>query len=216
MKNVSKLALFVAAGMLSAGANANTIVLGEEGTSLSLSGGFASEYLVRDTVDTSTTASEDNQNDLAGEIELEFEAVRNFENFDAYFEGTFEFATQEEGGTGNDLDGAAAGIEGNFGTLEVGDTDNVYEDLITDALDITEQAGLTYGTRGFDEANMLTYYSPETAGFSFNLQAGIEDEVEGTPDESEQGLIASAAYDFGAGAIHVGYDERGDTADSGD
>ena len=215
MKNVSKLALFVAAGMMTAGAQAATIEIAE-GTSMEIEGAFTSDYLLRDTVDTSVTGEKDNQDDLAGEIELSWSAVRSFDNFDAYTEAAFLFANQETGGTGTEFDGAVAGLEGDFGQIEVGHTDSVYEDLITDSVDITEEAGLSYGTYGFDENNMLTYYSPETAGFSFRLQLGIEDEVEGTADQSDQGFIASAAYDFGAGAIHVGYDERGDTAGSDD
>jgi predicted porin len=215
MKNVSKLALFVAAGMVSAGVNAEPIQI-TDGTTMELEGEFVSLYFLKDTVDSSVTGNEDNQNDLEGEIELAWSAVRSFDNFDAYTEATFVYETQTEAGSPGELDDAVAGLEGNFGQIEVGNTDSVYEDLITDAVDITEESGLTYGSPGFDGNNMLTYYSPETAGFSFNLQMGIQDEAEGTADEAEQGFIASAAYDFGAGAIHVGYDERGDTVDSDD
>ena len=229
MKNVSKLALFVAAGMVSAGVNAATIQI-PEGTTFELEGEFVSNYFVRDAVDTSANTAnredQENENDLAGEIELAWSAVRSFENFDAYTEAAFLFENQTDDGTGTEFDGAVAGIEGDFGQLEVGHTDSVYEDLIHDAVDITEESGLTYGAEGFDEDNMLTYYSPETNGFSFNLQIGILDEAENleTNDQgvvtgtngSEQGFVASAAYDFGVGAIHVGYDERGDTADSDD
>ncbi|MFM9816357.1 UNVERIFIED_CONTAM: porin [Spiribacter pallidus] len=220
MKNVSKLALFVAAGMVSAGVNAATIQI-PEGTAFELEGEFVSNYFVKDAVDTAVDTTdggdpeETNENDLEGEIELAWSAVRSFENFDGYTEAAFKFENQTNDGTGTEFDGAVAGIEGDFGQLEVGATDSVYEDLITDAVDITEESGLDYGGYGFDENNMLTYYSPETAGFSFNLQIGILDEAENST-ESEQGFVASAAYDFGVGAIHVGYDELGNTADSDD
>ena len=225
MKIVSKLALFVAAGMVSAGVNAATIQI-PEGTTFELEGEFVSNYFVKDavntSVDTANTEDQVNENDLAGEIELAWSAVRSFENFDAYTEAAFLFGNQTDDGTTTEFDAAVAGIEGDFGQLEVGHTDSVYEDLIHDAVDITEESALTYGDEGFDEGNMLTYYSPETNGFSFNLQLGIKDEAEnltGDPAKSkgsEQGLVASAAYDFGVGAIHVGYDERGDTANSDD
>jgi predicted porin len=213
MKNVSKLALFVAAGMLSAGANANTIQI-PEGTTFELEGEFTSNYFIKDAVDTSLTDT-DNQNDLEGEIQLDWSAVRSFDNFDVYTEASFEFANQTVDGTGTDFDGAVAGIEGEFGQFEVGHTDNVYEDLITDSVDVTSESGLTQADDSDDEDNMITYYSPETAGFSFNLQLGINDEVEGG-GSAEQSFIASAAYDFGAGSIHLGHDDFGITADGDD
>jgi predicted porin len=216
MKNVSKLALFVAAGMLSAGANANTIVLGEEGTSLSLSGGFSAEYVSQDTV-SSTSTKDENNDDIAGEATLGVEAVRSFENFDGYVEVGFSFATLDDGASLSE-DGAVAGLEGDFGQIEAGNSDSVYEDLITDSLDFFEQADLDKAKKGPDEKSMLTYYSPSVNGFSVNLQAAIQDEQEkeDTRRDSNEAFQASAAYDFGPGAIHFGYNDRGFNSNSSD
>jgi hypothetical protein len=216
MKNVSKLALFVAAGMLSAGANANTIVLGSEGTNLSLSGGFSAEYVAEDTV-SSTSTKDENNDDIAGEAALGVEAVRSFDNFDGYVEIGFSFDTLDDGASLGE-DGAVAGLKGNFGQIEAGTSDSVYEDLITDSIDFFEQADLDKAKVDPDEATMLTYYSPSMNGFSVNLQTAIEDENAGEDKarDSEFAFQGSAVYDFGLGALHVGYNDRGFNADSDD
>jgi len=224
MKNVSKLALVVAAGMMSAGAHAASIEIGED-TTMSLEGEFNAFYLDRDTVDTdafdgvnveTNEDAEDNADDLTGALEFELSAVRSFDNFDAYVTGIFEFTTLEDGGSSLDSDEAVGGLKGNFGQIELGHTDSVYEDLIHDAVDPFEEATLSDSSIGLDEDTMITYYTPEVNGFSANLQMGYEDEAQEGVGESESALIASAAFDFGAGAIHVGYDDLGTNPDSDD
>ncbi len=223
MKHAPKLALLVAAGMVSAGANAASIEIGDD-TTMALEGEFNARYLALDTVDTTlnTTGSpdvepvEDNRDDLQGALEFELSAVRSFDNFDAYISAIFEFTTLEDGGSDLGSDEAVAGIEGDFGQIELGHTDSVYEDLIHDAVDPFEEATLADSSIGLDEDAMITYYSPDLNGFSINLQLGIEDEAQNGVNESEESLIVSAAYDFGAGAFHVGYDDLGTNADSSD
>jgi predicted porin len=217
MKNVSKLALFVAAGMLSAGANANTIVLAEEGTSLSLSGGVESNYIVDETVDSSLDSDEDNQSDLEGEVTLGVTAERSFGDFDGYVEIGYSYDTQNISGSKLASDGAAFGFTGDFGQIELGETGSVYDDEIIGAIDIFEQAGPDgSGNPGVDEGNMITYYSPSTNGFSFNLQAGVEDEAENTDSKgsTDTSFNVSSAYDFGAGSVHLGYNEVDFTGES--
>ena len=215
MKNVSKLALFVAAGMMTAGAQAASIEIAD-GTSMAIEGEFAAEYISQDTV-SSTSVKDENNDDLAGAAEFGVGAVRSFENFDAYVEATFEFDTLDDGSSLGS-DGAVFGLEGDFGQIEAGDSDGVYEDLITDSLDFFEQADLDKAKRDPDGHSMLTYYSPSLGGLSFNLQAAIQDENDGEDKarDAEEAFQASAAYDFGAGALHIGYNDRGFNADSSD
>jgi len=224
MKNVSKLALFVAAGMASASVHAATIDIRED-TTLSIAGEFNAFYLDLDAVDTSLDSAdsgtnaeeaENNENDVDGALEFEVSAVRSFTDFDAYVSAIFEFTTLEAGGSGLGSDEAVAGLKGDFGQIEVGHTDSVYEDLIHDAVDPFEEATLVDSDIGLDEDTMITYYTPDMSGFSLNLQLGIEDEAQKDVSNTEGSLIASAAYDFGAGALHVGYDDLGTNADSSD
>ena len=214
MKNVSKLALFVAAGMMTAGAQAATIEVAD-GTSMAIGGEFNARYLALDTVDTSV-AAEENADDLQGALEFEVSAVRSFDNFDGYISAIFEFTTLEDGGSDLGSDEAVAGLEGDFGQIELGHTDSVYEDLIHDAVDPFEEATLDDSSIGLDEDAMITYYSPDMNGFTINLQVGIEDEAQNGVSESEESFIASAAYDFGGGALHIGYDDLGTSSNSSD
>mgnify|MGYP000488652842 FL=1 len=219
MKNVSKLALFVAAGMVSAGVNAATIEI-PDGTSMSLEGEFTSDYIVNETVNADSSAK-GNDSDLEGEATLGLTAERSFDGFDGYVELGYTFGTQKDGGSDLDSDGAVAGLKGNFGQLEVGDTDSVYEDLITDAADIFEQASLTYGSydsgeTAVDENNMITFYSPEANGFSVNFQLGLLDEAEASDGSTDANMIISAAYDVGPAAFHVGYNDFGVKSNSSD
>ena len=216
MKNVSKLALFVAAGMMTAGAQAATIEIAD-GTSMELGGVFEGQYVSQDTVNSSSTVAK-NEDDLGGVVKFETAAVRSFENFNAYVEATFQFDTLDDGSSLGS-DGAVFGLEGDFGQIEAGDSDSVYEDLITDSLDFFEQADLGKAEVEPDEETMLTYYSPSIGGLSFNLQAAIQDESDGaagTTRDAEEAFLASAAYDFGAGALHIGYNDRGFNTDSSD
>jgi predicted porin len=200
--------------MLSAGANANTIVLAEEGTSLSISGGASTDYIVNDAVDSSDDSATANKSELDGEVTLGFAAERSFGAFDGYAEVGFSFDSQNSTGSSEGSDGAAVGIKGDFGQIEIGDTDSVYEDEITDAINIPEKAGPSTAKKGIDGQNMITYYSPSTNGFSFNLQAAVEDETETSNGHTDTSFNASTVYDFGAGAIHVGYNEVNFTGDS--
>jgi predicted porin len=206
MKNVSKLALFVAAGMLSAGANAANLEIGDD-TTMTLDGSYTLNYFVRDSVDTSNN-NENNQDEVDAKAEFDLEAARDFDGFTAYVEVGLEWDSAPAG-SDIDQDGTVAGLEGDFGQIEFGDSDNVYEDLITDATDPFEDAGFDSASLTAEES-MLTYYSPDLNGFSFNLQSHLQDETDqNDTSNGEQSLHASAAYDFGLGSLHVGYDDKG-------
>jgi hypothetical protein len=191
--------------MLSAGANANTIVLGEEGTSLSISGSAETHYISNQAVDSSSTNAS-NHDDLNGEVGLDVTAERSFGNFDGYAEIEFTFKNQESAGSSIDSGSSVIGFTGDFGQIEVGDTDSVYEDDITDAINIGEKAEVDVSESG-QEDSVISYYSPSTNGLSFNVQASIEDEQEVDNGTTDTSLNALGTYDFGAGAIHVGYNE---------
>jgi hypothetical protein len=216
MKNVSKLALFVAAGMLSAGANANTIVTGPEGANISLGGEFSASYVALDALDTSSTAKT-NENDLGASFDLDLTAERSFGAFDAYAEVAFTFDTLDDGSS-LEGDGAVAGLSGAFGQIEVGDSGGLYDD-VAGSLDFFEEETVEEGDVGPHEVSMVTYSLPETNGLSVNLQAAIEDEADGESDKtraSEEAFQASAGYDFGLGSILVAYSDHGLNADSND
>jgi predicted porin len=208
MKNVSKLALFVAAGMVSAGVQAATIDIRED-TTMGIEGEYALSYQTEENV------AGDSTDTLSGGFELGIGAVRSFDNFDAYAEITLETSVASDDDSATEAADQVIGLEGDFGQVEFGDSDSVYEDLITDSLDLFEDAGVD--DAGVTENNsMLTFYGPSMNGLSFNFQTAIEDDGEGDEGSAEQAIQATIAYDFGAGAVHAGYDDRGLNADSSD
>jgi len=211
MKNVSKLALFVAAGMVSAGVNAGEWELGDN-TVVELEGEYNIEYAMTDTVKSGEAKDVD---ELGGKAELDLtgeralgSGVTGFVAVGFEFE-TFEVDSAGEGDNSLKHNGTEAGIEGGFGELVVGDSDNVYEDLITDATDPFETTSLSAASRT-EESSLVTFYSPDLGGLSYRLQTRVIDENDITGNNSTQTSVqAGVSYDFGMGSVHAAYDQRG-------
>ncbi|RZU99146.1 porin [Spiribacter vilamensis] len=222
MKHAQKIALFMAAGMVSAGAHAADFEVAD-GTTLTLGGEVVLNYLSKDTKggDSETEFTDDGSLVLIG-------AERDLGNgYGAYVEAEFEYNTLGEGDGDISRGASVFGFTGDFGEIQIGDSDNVFEDLITDAIDPFENASLA-DTDRTPEDSMITYYSPDMGGFSYRLQTRVKDENDvlvekgdgGNPPEvkpsgNEVSLIAAAAYDFGGITLSAGYDNRGsvDTED---
>jgi len=112
-------------------------------------------------------------------------------------------------------DMSVLGFTGDFGEVQVGDSDNVFEDLISDSVDPFENATLAQVDRTTED-NMVTYYSPELGDFSFRLQTRIADETTTTNQTStELSLIAAAQYDVGNLSLRAAYDDRGSEDEDG-
>jgi predicted porin len=202
MKNVSKLALFVAAGMVSAGANAASFEV-DESTTLTLGGKVV---VIANDDETGAGVSESEFTDDGSLVAIGGE--RDLGNgMTAYVEAEFDYNTLgEDGALGRDA--SVFGFTGDFGEIQVGASDNVFEDMIHDATDRFEggnidEVGIT------DESNMLTYYSPDVNGFSFRLQTRVSDETNNDGGSSELSLIAAAEYEVGNFALRAAYDDRG-------
>lgn len=203
MKHTSKLALFMAAGMVSAGAQAADFEVGED-TVLTLGGEVVLNYVSEDAVGSdSTTEFKDDGSIvvLGGERDLG-------NGYTAYIETEFAYDTLGESGDGFDRDASVFGFTGDFGEIQAGDSDNVFEDVIMDAIDPFENATLSQ-VEVTDEDSMITYYSPDMQGFSYRLQTRVKDENDGRQTGNEASLIAAAQYDFGNFALSAGYDDRG-------
>ena len=201
MKHAPKLALLVAAGMASAGAQAADFEVSEN-TTLTLGGEVVLNYLYekRADGDNSTKFVDDGSLVILG-------GSRDLGNgVTAFVEAEFEYNML---GNNDDIkrDTSILGFTGDFGEVAIGASDNVFEDLISDAVDPFENATLEQVSLT-DEDSMITYYSPDMDGFSFRLQGRHKNE--GTNQSStEVSLIAAAEYDFGPVALAAGYDSRG-------
>ncbi|AGY91408.1 hypothetical protein SPICUR_01960 [Spiribacter curvatus] len=202
MKHTSKLALFMAAGMVSAGVQAADFEVGED-TVLTLGGEVVLNYIDTDEIggDSTTEFKDDGSIVILG-------GERDLGNgYTAYIETEFAYDTLGEG-DGFSRDATVFGFTGDFGEIQVGDSDNVFVDLIADPIDPFENATLSQ-VSVTDEDSMITYYSPDMQGFSYRLQTRVKDETDGRQTGNEVSLIGAAQYDFGNFALSAGYDDRG-------
>lgn len=207
MKHAPKLALLVAAGMASAGAQAADFEVSEN-TTLTLGGEVVLNYLYekRADGDNSTKFVDDGSLVILG-------GSRDLGNgVTAFVEAEFEYNML---GNNDDIkrDTSILGFTGEFGEVAIGASDNVFEDLISDAVDPFENATLEQVSLT-DEDSMITYYSPDMDGFSFRLQGRHKNEDSSiNQSDTEVSLIAAAEYDFGPIALAAAYDSRGSIDD---
>ena len=205
MKHAPKLALLVAAGMASAGAQAADFEVSEN-TTLTLGGEVVLNYLYE------KKANGTDDTDLVDDGSLVIlGGSRDLGNgVTAFVEAEFEYNML---GNNDDFerDASILGFTGDFGEVAIGASDNVFEDLISDAVDPFENATLDQVSLT-DEDSMLTYYSPDMDGFSFRLQGrhnNRDNDAVGDGNSAEVSLIAAAEYDFGPVALAAAYDSRG-------
>ncbi|MGM0435344.1 MAG: porin [Pseudomonadota bacterium] len=125
-----------------------------------------------------------------GQVELEYKSDDNSDGLD-------------------NQDSAFLGVKGDFGKVQAGNFDSVYEDLIIDATEVAEDAEIS------DEAfagenNQIAYYSPDWNGFSFRTQARIQGRDEGpaSEDSNEVGLSIAGGYTADNWGLYAGYDDR--------
>jgi len=204
MKHASRLAFLAAAGMATAGAQAAEFEVTED-TTLILGGEVVLNYLYEKRAngnDDTKFVDDGSKVVIGGERDLG-------NGITAYAEAEFEYNTL---GNSDDVkrDGSVLGFVGEFGEFAVGASDNVFEDLISDAVDPFENASLE-GASLTNEDSMITYYSPDMDGFSFRLQGRHKNRDN---QSAKVSLIAAAEYDFGPFALAAAFDSRG-SEDSG-
>jgi hypothetical protein len=204
MKNVSKLALFVAAGMLSAGANAASFDV-DDNTTLSLGG----EVKIKAN-DTETVAG-DSTFDTDGGAEFVVGADRDLGNgISGYVETVVEYDTLAEDSDKEELVSgqSVVGFTGGFGEIQIGESDNIFEDVVTDATGPFEEVSLPKAS-DTSETDMFTYYSPDFNGLSYGLQVRVLDEGSNEGSSSEMSLIGSVQYQVANVTFGAAYDDRG-------
>jgi len=108
-------------------------------------------------------------------------------------------------------DSAFLGVKGDFGKLQVGNFDSVYEDLIIDATEVAEDAEITDEAFA-SEDSQVAYYSPSWNGFSLRTQARIANrdqrEAAGNGGGTRVGLSAAGGYTHNGWSLYVGFDDR--------
>ncbi|XOZ32310.1 porin [Halomonadaceae bacterium KBTZ08] len=130
----------------------------------------------------------------------------------AYGQIELEYESDGDDGSGafDGQDSAFLGLKGNFGKLQAGNFDSVYEDLIIDATEVAEDAEISDEAFA-SEDNQVAYYSPDWNGFSFRTQARIQGRDEGPASEesNEVGLSLAGGYTGDNWGLYAGYDDRG-------
>jgi len=181
---------------------------------ISLKGTTFSIYgTVEPKVITETNENGDNSTELDDEDSTLGFAVESRLNDSVTGFAQIELEYQSDGDDGSGAfdaqDSAFMGVKGDFGKIQAGNFDSVYEDLIIDATEVAEDAEIT------DEAvagedNQIAYYSPDWNGFSFRTQVRIQGRDEGpdNEDSNEVGLsIAGGGYTGNNWGLYAGYDD---------
>lgn len=127
----------------------------------------------------------------------------------AFGQVELEYSSDDNSGGLDNQDSAFLGVKGDFGKVQAGNFDSVYEDLIIDATEVAEDAEITDETVA-GENNQIAYYSPDWNGFSFRTQARIQGRDEGpaSEDSNEVGLSIAGGYTGDSWGLYAGYDDR--------
>ncbi|MDN3517669.1 porin [Aquisalimonas lutea] len=205
MKKLSTTALVIAAGMASSAQAADFEV--SDNTTVGVYGEFA-PMLVSEKDGAGESRSEFTDN---GSI-IGFSVDQRLDNGVTLFGvAEFEFLTDN---SDNDFvfDAGYIGARGNFGRVQLGNFDSVYEDLIIDATEVAELAEIT-DESVMSEDNQVAYYSPSFNGFSFRAQArymgdGDDNAIAGQ-DSAEVGFSLAGGYSADNWGVYAGYDDRG-------
>ncbi|MBS3805343.1 MAG: porin, partial [Oleiphilaceae bacterium] len=153
-----------------------------------------------------STELDDEDSTLGFVVENRFsESVTGFAQIE------LEFSSDDNSNGFDQLDSAFLGVKGDFGKVQAGNFDSVYEDLIIDATEVAEDAEITDEAFA-DENNQLAYYSPDWNGFSFRTQArlvGRDDaRAAGDEDDNKVGFSIAGGYTGNNWGLYAGYDDR--------
>ncbi|MCZ2720591.1 porin [Marinomonas sp. 15G1-11] len=112
------------------------------------------------------------------------------------------------------LDQAYVGAKGNFGKVQIGTFDSIYNNAIQDGLDQFEFAGIE-GSATTKEGDTIAYFSPSFGGFEVQLSAQVkgdaESEVQSAQVEEGEALTAVVKYSVNALTLALGYDTLDNT-----
>jgi len=185
----------------------------DEGLSIAENTTFELYGTVEPKVISEKNGNGDSSTELADEdstLGFAFE-TRLSDSVTGYGQLELEYESDDGGGSGFDgQDSAFLGIKGDFGKIQAGNFDGVYEDLIIDATEVAEDAEISDEAVA-SEDNQIAYYSPDWNGFSFRTQARIQGRDEGpaNEDSNEVGLSVAGGYTGDNFGLYAGYDDRG-------
>lgn len=217
VKRVGSMLLVTAAGV-TGGVQAHEWQINED-TSFSVGGSIEIAYINEQRVDGNTGKVDGVRELIDNGSTLAFSGEHTFyRELTAFFHAEFEFKGDEaEGGPAFETDEAYFGVRGNFGTVQIGDWDGVYEDNVEDLLDVFEVSEPTNSEdfRTGEVGDAIAYMSPEYKGFSFAVQAFLKGEGEGENFDNDSGAEDGQAfqavikYETDTYGVYLGYDNNG-------
>jgi len=180
----------------------------EEGTTFSIYGTVEPKIIVETDDDgDDSTELDDEDSTLGFAIEHAFsDKVTGFAQVE------FELSSDNNDDAFDGQDSAFLGVKGDFGRVQAGNFDSVYEDLIIDATEVAEDAEITDEAFA-EEDNQIAYYSPDWGGFSFRTQLRVigenDDEAPADASDNEIGFAIAGGYTADRWGVYLGYDDRG-------
>lgn len=207
-------ALAVAALMGTGAASAATFQINND-TTLSLYGNVQIAYAdINDANGDGVSDVTDNGTTLGVAVEHMFD--NGLTGFAKLEEDGFDAV--DSGATGNQTDEAYFGLRGDFGSIQFGRDDSLYDDSVADYWDYQEFVVPT-NPGGFTQQRGLKYYSPDFGGFSFGAEFQLNGDVdEAGPDvNGDEGSGVSPAlmaqYQTGGLTVVGSYDDRANQTD---
>lgn len=114
------------------------------------------------------------------------------------------------------IDQAFVGLQGDFGKVQVGTFDSIYNNAIQDSVDQFEQLGFL-NTVTTTEGDTIAYFSPSFGGFEFQASAQVKGSAEGAETTKVNGndvnltngtaFTAVVKYTVGDFVAALGYDD---------
>ncbi|MBR7890026.1 porin [Marinomonas sp. A79] len=198
---------------VSSAALASVSVQAAEGSTVDIYGNIQYAY--------SDTDAGDDFADNGSTIGLKGETKIN-DDLTAFFKYELEFDADDKGtGGSSSLDQAFVGLQGNFGKVQVGSFDTIYNNAVQDSVDQFELLGVT-NAGDTSEGDTIAYFSPSFNGFEVQLATQIKgdknDENEGKDSDDEfvedgTSTMAVVKYSMDMMSVALGYDNRENTTD---
>ncbi|MEP7731300.1 porin [Marinomonas primoryensis] len=193
---------------VSSAALASVSVQAAEGSTVDVYGNIQYAYIDKD--------AGSNFEDNGSTIGLKGETKIN-DDLTAFFKYEIEFdADQKSGGPGEDkadLDQAFVGLKGNFGKVQVGSFDTIYNNAIQDGINQFEYLGPTKAGNT-SEGDTIAYFSPSMNGFEVQVAAQVKGDNSELAGSNTDGASAMAVVKYSTDLVSValGYDARENTS----
>ena len=193
---------------VSSAALASVSVQAAEGSTVDVYGNI--QYAYTDTDEGTDFVDNGSTIGLKGETKIN-------DDLTAFFKYELEFnADQKENHDSKaDLDQAFVGLKGNFGKVQVGSFDTIYNNAIQDSVDQFEVLDMT-NAEDTTEGDTIAYFSPSMNGFEVQVAAQFKGDTTSTDnvdtDNDGTSVMGVVKYSTDLVSVALGYDSRENTS----